>query len=46
MLNDVEVEVEEEEEKNEEVVRMMGRSRRKGAMEQLCWAVLHRSVGQ
>ena len=45
MLNDVEVEVEEEEEKNEEVVRMMGR-RRKGAMEQLCWAVLHRSVGQ
>ena len=40
------VKEEEEEEKNEEEVRMRGRIRRRGEMEQLCWAVLHRSVGQ
>ena len=44
MLNK-ENEEEEEEEKNEEVVRMMGRRRRKLGR-QLCWAILHRSVGQ
>ena len=37
---------EEEGEKNEEVVRMRGRMRRKDVREELCWAILHRSVGQ